>query len=423
MRLWIRYIKEQKAAILRCLISVFFLVSVGALYHLENLNKLLYAALLALVAWGAAGFLMGMRYVDRSRRLEEVYRHFEQSGELLLDDWSLKQEERLEGAGTLEEAQLLFLSCIYDEMRKNNRKYENESMEHKDYYLMWTHQIKTPISALKLLLEGKENLGRDGFLMREELFKIEQYVEMVLTFQRLDSMASDLVLQEYDLYSLIKQVVKKYSVLFINKGLSLELQEMQEKILTDEKWFVFGLEQIISNSIKYTREGGISISVRSDSWECVEGYSTGMTVRNMEEVYSGENTAGAVWSKRPGEGEVYSDANPTDTAMKSKWKEDTLGAGTKVGKGACRLRLCIQDTGIGICPEDLPRIFERGFTGHNGRNTFHGRMEKKSTGIGLYLCRQIFNHLGIRMKVESREGEGTRVILIWDQKDSFLQAD
>ena len=175
---------------------------------------------------------------------------------------------------------------------------------------MWTHQIKTPISALRLLLEGSEIPGRAGFLMREELFKIEQYVDMVLTFQRLESMSSDMVLQEYDLSSLIKQAVKKYSVLFINKGLRLELGEMDIQILTDQKWFIFCLEQILSNSIKYTPNGGITINAKE----------------NM---------------------------------------------------------LSIQDTGIGIRPEDLPRIFDKGFTGYNGR------MEKKSTGIGLYLCRRI----------------------------------
>lgn len=324
------------------------------------------------------------------------------------------------------------MTCVYEEMYKNNRKWEKKIADYQDYYLMWTHQIKTPISALKLLLEGIDVPGRDGFLMREELFKIEQYVEMVLTFQRLDSMASDLVLQEYDLYTLIKQAVKKYSVLFINKGLSLELQEMQVKILTDEKWFVFCLEQILSNSIKYTREGGVSIRVSSESWECVDG------------MHSPESPAGTARRKNKGNThseEVRTGADGAGIEGKDKRNEDMPGTGMDAGKGTCRIRLYIQDTGIGICPEDLPRIFERGFTGYNGRSEFHGSsdfngrsefhgstafcggMEKKSTGIGLYLCRQILNHLGIRMKVESREGEGTKVTLIWNQQNSFLQAD
>lgn len=338
MKLWMRYLKEQKISILLCLIIVGLLVGVGSLYQIENVGKLLYAAFLALVVWGAAGIFRGMKYVSESKKLEEIYRHFEQSGELLTGIGDMRNGEHIKEAGTFSEAQWLLALRICEEMEKNRHKMEEKSAEYKDYYLMWTHQIKTPISALRLLLEGSEIPGRAGFLMREELFKIEQYVDMVLTFQRLESMSSDMVLQEYDLSSLIKQAVKKYSVLFINKGLRLELGEMDIQILTDQKWFIFCLEQILSNSIKYTPNGGITISAKE----------------NM---------------------------------------------------------LSIQDTGIGIRPEDLPRIFDKGFTGYNGR------MEKKSTGIGLYLCRRICGQLGIQLMVESREGEGTRVILDWNKGD------
>ena len=165
------------------------------------------------------------------------------------------------------------------------------------------------------------------------MFKIEQYVEMVLTFQRLESLSSDLVLQEYELGSILRRTAKKFSILFINKGLALELPETKARVLTDEKWFGFCLEQLFSNSIKYTRQGKIAVYVE----ECAES-----------------------------------------------------------------VRLELEDTGIGIRPEDLPRIFEKGFTGYNGR------MNKKSTGIGLYLCRRIFDHLSIRVNVESQEGKGTR---------------
>ena len=72
--------------------------------------------------------------------------------------------------------------------------------------------------------------------------------------------------------------------------------------------------------------------------------------------------------------------------------------------------IAVEDTGIGIRAEDLPRIFERGFTGYNGR------MERKSTGIGLYLCRRIMDRLGHTVKVESEEGKGTKVILGFGQE-------
>lgn len=340
MRLWFRYFWEKRAVLLLYFVTVFLFVAVEALYHIENLNKLLYAALLTFVVWGAAGFWQGYKYVRRSRRLEKAARYFDKSGELpleILGQEAPMTEAGVESAETMEEAYGTFLSLICERHEMQSRQWAKRSAECGDYYLTWTHQIKTPISAMKLLLERQEFHGRESFLMREELFKIEQYVDMVLTFQRLESISSDLALQEYDLYSLVKQAVKKYSVLFINKGLKLELQEMHLRVLTDEKWFVFCVEQLLSNSIKYTAGGGISIGAQA-----------------AEER---------------------------------------------------RVMLWIEDTGIGIRPEDLPRIFERGFTGYNGR------LDKKSTGIGLYLCRQVFAHLGITVNVESEEEKGTKVTL------------
>lgn len=197
---------------------------------------------------------------------------------------------------------------------------------------------------MKLLLENCGERDKNSFFMREELFKIEQYVDMVLTFQRLESLSSDLVLKEYDLYEILKRTARNFSILFINKGLSLRIQEMQIMVLTDEKWFGFCIGQIISNSVKYTRQGCVSI-----------------------------------WAEEERESVV----------------------------------LCVEDTGIGIRPEDLPRIFERGFTGCNGR------MDEKSTGIGLYLCHRVFRHLGIDVKAESEVGKGTKMTLRIPVRSAF----
>lgn len=156
---------------------------------------------------------------------------------------------------------------------------------------------------------------------------------MVLQYLRLESMSSDLLLVEYDLADLIRQAVKKYSIIFINKKISLELEEMNCRVLTDEKWLIFVLEQIISNALKYTNQGKISI---------------------------------------------YLDEHSEKT-------------------------LIISDTGVGIREEDIKRIFDRGFTGYNGR------MDKKSTGIGLYLSQQVLNKLSHVITVTSQVGKGTRV--------------
>lgn len=340
MRFWIRYLKEKRYTILLVLATVLTMIIVSWLSHAEYLGSLLYGALLALFLWCAAGIRDGLVYVRKSRRLEEILDHFDRyfdlfsngiptaEKELELVEWF--KEETLTG----DFAKLLELTC--GRFAGERSSWEEKNADRNDYYVMWTHQIKTPIAAMRLLLESGEQESKELYLMRGELFKIEQYAEMALAYQRLESISSDLVLQEHDLYTLLKQTVKKFSLLFINKGLSLDLDQPQATIVTDEKWFTFCIEQFLSNSIKYTNQGKVSIRTET----------------------RGEDTC-----------------------------------------------LLIEDTGIGIRPEDLPRIFERGFTGYNGR------MDKRSTGIGLYLCRRVLDQIGITVKVDSKVNEGTRVTL------------
>lgn len=340
MKFWFRYLKEKRYTILLILVTSITMITVGWLSHADHLDSLFYGALLALSLWCAAGIWDGMIYVRRSRRLEEALDHFDQYFDLLSSGPSTVEKEMdlvewfREETLAADFAKLLELTC--DRFAGERSSWEEKNADRNDYYVMWTHQIKTPIAAMRLLLESEEQGSRDFYLMRGELFKIEQYAEMALAYQRLESLSSDLVLQEHDLYTLLKQTVKKYSLLFINKSLSLEMDQPQITIVTDEKWFGFCIEQFLSNSIKYTSQGKISIRTETRG-------------------------------------------------------EDTV--------------LLIEDTGIGIRPEDLPRIFERGFTGYNGR------LDKRSTGIGLYLCRRVLDHLGISAKVDSKVNEGTKVTL------------
>ena len=177
----------------------------------------------------------------------------------------------------------------------------------QDYYAMWVHQIKVPISAMHMLLQDQEKSSP----MNVQLFKIEQYVSMALSYVRLE--------------------VRKYAPLFISKKIRLDIEDTALIVNTDEKWLGFVIEQILSNSLKYTSSGSIYIS-----------YETPKT-------------------------------------------------------------LIISDTGIGIAPEDIPRIGEKGFTGYNGR-TF-----RKSTGLGLYLCKEILTRLSHSMTISSEVGKGTTV--------------
>ncbi|MDF2557968.1 MAG: hypothetical protein K0R71_1796 [Bacillales bacterium] len=200
-----------------------------------------------------------------------------------------------------------------------------------DYYTLWAHQIKTPIAAMHLILQSEES--EQNLELSMEVFKIEQYVEFVLQYLRVESMSSDLVLKKYSLDDIVKQAVRKYARMFIRKKIKLNFEDLNCEVLTDEKWLVFVVEQLLSNALKYTNEGTVSI---------------------------------------------YMDNRSEKT-------------------------LIIEDTGIGIREEDIARIFERGFTGYNGR------WDKKSTGLGLYLCKQILSKLSHKITIESMVDRGTKV--------------
>ena len=234
----------------------------------------------------------------------------------------------------IEEEYQAMIGLLYQKTADAVSKKDRAMTEMIDYYTLWAHQIKTPIAAMGLLLQSEKTCtARDELQM--ELFKIEQYVEMVLQYLRLGSDSTDFVIKKQELDKIIREAVKKYSTTFIKKKLALDYTPTEVRIISDEKWLGFVIEQVLSNALKYTYDGRISI---------------------------------------------YMDPVLEQT-------------------------LVIEDTGIGIQEEDLPRVFDKGYTGYNGRR------DKKSTGIGLYLCRQIMNKLGHTLTIESAVGRGTKVKL------------
>ena len=151
----------------------------------------------------------------------------------------------------LEEEYQNLLQILMEEKRKNQMEISQKNQELKEYYTMWVHQIKTPISALRFLLQEK-NREFDLAEELEELFQIEQYVEMVLQYMRLDSESSDFVLRKVDLDEVIRDVIHKYARLFIRRKIRLEYTKVQMQAVTDEKWMCFVIGQILSNALKYT---------------------------------------------------------------------------------------------------------------------------------------------------------------------------
>lgn len=235
---------------------------------------------------------------------------------------------------------------LYTQMlQKTYAEYERAALEHRrreadmrNYYTMWVHQIKTPISALRLLIQS----GARSAELQNEIFRIEQYVEMALNYQRLFCGSSDLVITRRSLDSAVRTSIRKYSKQFIMKRLKLEYEPGDITVLTDEKWLCFVIEQVLSNSLKYTSAGEIKI--------CTVGRT-----------------------------------------------------------------LMISDTGIGIAAEDLPRIFDCGYTGYNGRE------EKRSSGIGLYLCSEVCRRLGHGISITSEVGKGTCVSITFNEADIFIE--
>ena len=321
----------------KVLIIIFtgIVVIFGILFYLYDIpfDAIIYGCELSFVWSAVCLFIDFYKYYKRHKLLHINREQFFDDAEQLPEYMDIIEYDYQELAKKLYQAK--------QELISKNRIAKKELL---DYYGMWVHQIKTPIAALDILLQNTERmlyqLDEKEMMqkaisvsdMKMELFKIEQYVEMALNYLRVEDISSDLVFKKQELDDMVCQVIRKYAKIFISTKIKMDFKPTKACIVTDEKWFIFVLEQLISNALKYTKKGQISIYMKEKS-------------------------------------------------------------------------LVIEDTGIGIPAEDLPRIFEKGFTGYNGREN------KKSTGIGLYLCKNIMDKLQWNITVDSEVGSGTKIYL------------
>lgn len=317
MEFFRKYIKEKAVYIAVFLLFCLVFLCAFLLYHLPA-GAVLYPTLICTV------FAVAFLFFDYNKAYKK---HKELK---LLQNLSSDFMEHFPEAVTNddEDYQRIIRLLREEKMHRDNEmnvKYSNMI----NYYTMWAHQIKTPIASMSLTLQNEDT--ETARTVSEDLFRIEQYVEMVLMFLRLDSDTNDYVIKEYDLDKIVKTAVKKFANQFIRRKISLDYNELNYSVLTDEKWLSFVIEQVLSNALKYTPSGKISIYLEN---------------------------------------------------------QETL---------------CVKDSGIGIAPEDLPRIFEKGYTGYNGR------ADKRASGIGLYLCRRICDNLGHTITAESSVNEGTAI--------------
>ena len=319
-RLFFSYLGRHYKIILLFAVFAAIFALIFSLYDLET-EAVIYSCVLCFSIGCAVFFVSFISYIRKHKALSDV-----------LARAKINIDGLPEPKGVIEEDYQNIISALFEDRASVISESEANYNELSDYYATGAHQVKTPISAISLLLqagaapalnpeavsgsasEGTNIPVAERDLISSELFKIQTYVDMVLQYLRSED-GSDLVIAKYDLDGIIKKSLRKYSQLFILKKLSLNFTETHLAVLTDEKWLSFIIEQLLSNGIKYTPSGSISI-----------------------------------------------------------YAED--------------MRLYIADTGVGIRPEDLPRIFDKGFTGYNGR------LDTKSTGVGLYLCKKTAMKLG-----------------------------
>ena len=315
MKLFLDYISKIKFYIILQLFPVMLAEIIFFLYQLP-IEPMVYVTVFWLIT-GICACLNGFyRYRKKVEQLELI---------AAAPDINLSQMDSPVGQDER------FQQEIMQQLNQMRIDVENASQKASedmtDYYTMWAHQIKTPIFALRLLLQESPEENKEKL---SELFKIEQYVEMVLGYLRTEDMSSDLKLSRCSLDRIIRDQVHKYAGIFVSRKLTLTYESISQDVLTDEKWLLFVIGQVLSNALKYTPSGSITISLKAPK------------------------------------------------------------------------TLCVRDTGIGIAPEDLPRIFERGYTGGNGRT------DRQASGIGLYLCRRICQNLGHTIVAVAHE-DGTEL--------------
>ena len=245
----------------------------------------------------------------------------------------MKEPENIEG------------KLLYDILRQANKdmhehvkSYRDRENEYREYIETWVHEIKTPIASTRLIIENNQSAITRN--IRDEIKKIEEYIEQVLYYSRSNHVSKDYLIKENSLADLVRRVIKRNSRDFISKGITVDMEAVEGTAYSDAKWLEFIVNQLIGNAIKYTRER--------------DGKVTIYTIRNENNII-----------------------------------------------------LTIEDNGVGIIDKDINRVFEKGFTGENGRKF------GSSTGIGLYLCKKLAEQLGLGLTVTSKVGEGTKVSIIF----------
>jgi len=297
--------------------------------------------ILILAAWIfiLTGYLW-KSYHERKSQLDELLTLAEQLEERYLITEVMEKPERAD-----DQVYYQILKMAGKSMLEQIGAVKRERLEYKEQIEQWVHEIKTPITAMKLICENHRSELTKELLV--ELEKTNRFTEQALYYARSEHTEKDYSVREVRLFDVVHQAIAENKYLLLQNGVNIDLQETDDTVYSDEKWMCFILNQLIVNSVKYRAE---------------------QPTMKFYAVHQGN-----------------------------------------------QINLCVEDNGIGIDASDLPRIFEKGFTGKNGRNA-----AKNSTGIGLYLCKRLCDKLGIGLSADS-VGNGTTIRLSFHINDFIHQ--
>ncbi len=280
-----------------------------------------------------------MSYRSRKAQMENLL-HLAQQ----LEERYLLSEVMEKPEGADDQVYYRLLKLAGKSMLEQVNEVARERTEYREYVEQWIHEIKTPITAMKLLCENNHSQVTKELLTQLE--KVNRYTEQALYYARSEHTEKDYSVREIRLFDVVHQSIAENKYLLLQNGVGIDLQETDDTVYSDEKWLCFILNQLIVNAVKYRTE--------QPSLE--------------------------FYTERQGS----------------------------------QIVLCVRDNGIGIEAGDLPRIFEKGFTGQNGRTAL-----QNATGIGLYLCKRLCDKLGIEIWADSK-GSGTMIRLVFHIND-FIQ--
>ena len=329
------FLKDKILLIVMYLLAIASIEILLLAYNIGIIVKLYVAIILILVLFIA----FFIEYKKKNKFYKQLKENMNELGEKYLISEIVKTPSFIEGK-ILKET----INDLGKSMLENVNYYKNIQEDYKEYIELWIHEVKIPIAASKLIIEN--NKTEVAKSIEEELDKVENYTEQALFYARSNAVEKDYIITKTNLKSLVNGAILKNKNTLINEKIALELKELDNEVYTDSKWATFIINQIIQNSIKYSKEQDKKI-------------------------------------------EIY-----------AKPKND-------------KVVLYIKDNGIGIKKGEITRVFEKGFTGENGRI-----IGKKSTGIGLYLCKKLSDKLGLGLELNSEKDIGTEVRLIFP-KNSY----